>query len=90
MSTKKIIILGGSGAIGSAIAKQLKEKEYEPILISRNEGDLEVISKKLNCQYYVCNILDTKKLNDTIQEIGDNIFGLAYCVGSINLRSLRL
>ena len=90
MSSKKIIILGGSGAIGSSIAKELKKKKYEPILISKNKEDLELVAKKIDCEYYECNILDTQKLNDTIKEIGANIFGLAYCVGSINLRPLKL
>ena len=90
MSSKKIIILGGSGAIGSSIAKELKKKKYEPILISKNKEDLELIAKKIDCEYYVCDILDTQKLDDTIKEIGENIFGLAYCIGSINLKPLKL
>ena len=90
MSSKKIIIFGGSGAIGSSIAKELKKKNYDPVLISRNKDDLELIAKKLNCQYYVCDVLDTEKLKHTIEIIGDEIFGLAYCVGSINLKPLKL
>ena len=90
MSSKKIIILGGSGTIGSSIAKELKKKNYAPILISKNKQDLELMAKKLNCQYYVCDVLDTKKLNTIIEQIGDEIYGLAYCIGSINLKPLKL
>ena len=90
MLSKKIIILGGSGAIGSSIAKELKQKNYDPILISKNKEDLELIAKQLDCKYYVCDVLDTEKLNLTIKQIGDEVFGLAYCVGSINLRPLKL
>lgn len=90
MSLKKIIILGGSGAIGSSIAKKLIEKNYNPILISKNKENLESVSKKLNCEYYVCDILDTDKLNITIEKLGNEISGLAYCVGSINLKPLKL
>ena len=90
MSLKKIIILGGSGAIGSSIAKKLIEKNYNPILISKNKENLESVSKKLNCEYYVCDILDTDKLNITIEKLGNEICGLAYCVGSINLKPLKL
>jgi len=90
MSLKKIIVLGGSGTIGSSIAKELKQKNYAPILISKNKENLELMAKKLDCQYYVCDVLDTEKLTRTIQEIGDEIFGLSYCVGSINLRPLKL
>jgi short-subunit dehydrogenase len=90
MPSKKIIILGGSGTIGSSIAKELKQKNYAPILVSKNKEDVELMSKKLDCQYFICDVLNTKKLTQTIQEIGDEIFGLAYCVGSINLKPLKL
>ena len=90
MPSKKIIILGGSGAIGSSIAKELIQKNYAPILISKNKNDIKLIAKKLDCQYYVCDVLNTEKLTQTIQEIGDEIFGLAYCVGSINLKPFKL
>jgi len=90
MPSKKIIILGGSGAIGSSIAKELIQKNYAPILISKNKDDIKLIAKKLDCQYYVCDVLNTEKLTQTIQEIGDEIFGLAYCVGSINLKPFKL
>ena len=71
MPSKKIIILGGSGAIGSSIAKELKQKNYAPILISKNKDDIKLIAKKLDCQYYVCDVLNTEKLTKTIQEIRD-------------------
>ena len=90
MSSKKIIILGGSGAIGSSIARELIQKNYQPILISKNKEDLELISKKLDCQYFVCDVLDGEKLNQTLKDLSDEIYGLAYCVGSINLKPLKL
>ena len=90
MSKKKIIILGGSGAIGSSLAKNLKQKKYDPVLISKNKEDLEIISNKLDCEHHVCDVLNTEKLNQIIKNIGEEIFGLAYCVGSINLKPLKL
>ena len=90
MSKKKIIILGGSGTIGSSIAKSLKQKNYSPVLISKNKEDLELIASELDCQHHVCDVLDTENLKQTIEKIGDQIFGLAYCVGSINLKPLKL
>ena len=90
MAIKKIIILGGSGAIGSSIAKELKNKNYNPVLISKNSEDLELMAKKLDCQYFVCDVLDSEKLNQIIKSLGEEIYGLAYCIGSINLRPLKL
>ena len=34
---KKILIFGGTGAIGFSIAKNLKSQGYNPIIIARNE-----------------------------------------------------
>ena len=90
MPSKKIIILGGSGAIGSSIAKELIQKNYAPILISKNKDNIKLIAKKLDCQYYVCDVLNTEKLTQPNQEKGDEIFGLAYCIGSINLKPFKL
>ena len=90
MSSKKILILGGSGSIGSSLAKELKEKKYEPILIGRNEEDLKIISDKLDCEYNICDVLETDKLQNIIHKFGEDIYGLAYCVGTINLRPLKL
>jgi NAD(P)-dependent dehydrogenase (short-subunit alcohol dehydrogenase family) len=90
MTSKKILILGGSGAIGSALAQNLKERNYEPILLAKNKEDLISLANKLNCEYNVCDILETDKLTQIIEGLKDNIFGLAYCVGSIDLKPLHL
>jgi NAD(P)-dependent dehydrogenase (short-subunit alcohol dehydrogenase family) len=90
MATKKILILGGSGAIGSSIAKELKKKEYSPVLIAKNSEDLRIIGEEIDCDYYTCDVLEGNKLKDLIEGMGNEIFGLAYCVGSINLKPLKL
>ena len=90
MSEKKILIFGGSGSIGKALAAKLKENNYFPIILSRNENDLKIISKEINCEYRVCDVLDKDKIKEIAEEFKDDIFGLAYCVGSINLKSLKL
>ena len=90
MSSKKIIIIGGSGSIGSSIAKELQKKNYDPVLISKNKEDLELKANKLNCEYHVCDILDSEKLSETLKNLGEEIYGLAYCAGSINLKPLKL
>ena len=48
---KKILIFGGTGAIGFSIAKNLKEQGYNPIIIARNKEDLISKSKEINCSY---------------------------------------
>ena len=47
MSEKKILIFGGSGSIGRALAIKLKEINYSPIILSRNENELKNISEEI-------------------------------------------
>ena len=90
MNKKKIIIIGGTGAIGSSLAEEVICHDFEPVLLARNKDNLELISKKLNCNFFVCDVLDTEKLSQIFKDLGDDIYGLAYCVGSINLKPLKL
>ena len=57
MSEKIILVFGGSGSIGKALAAKLKENNYSPIIISRNENELKNISSKIGCKYRVCDVL---------------------------------
>ena len=85
MEKKKIVILGGSGSIGSAIAKEVYKEGYIPHIISRNELVLKDISKKIDCPYSVADVLDPDNLRNCLENINENVFGLAYCVGQLIL-----
>ena len=90
MNKKKILVFGGSGSIGKALAIKLKVNSYEPIIISRSEDELKNISTEINCDYRICDVLNTERINEISQEFKDDIFGIAYCVGSINLKPLKI
>ncbi len=90
MSEKKILVFGGTGSIGKALAYKLKETNYSPIILSRNENELKNISTEIKCEYRVCDVLDTKKIKEISEEFKDDLFGVAYCVGSINLKPLKI
>ncbi len=87
---KKILIYGGTGAIGFSIAKSLKEQGYNPIIISRNKEDLINKSKQLDCNYEICDVLETNQIEEIAKKHDGDVIGLAYCVGSINLRPLKI
>ncbi len=90
MSEKKILVFGGSGSIGKALAIKLKESNYFPIILSRNENNLNDISKEIECDFRVCDVLDTDRIKEISEEFKDEIYGIAYCVGSINLKPLKI
>ena len=89
MSEKKILVFGGSGSIGKALAIKLKESNYSPIILSRNEDELKNVATEIKCEFRVCDVLNTKKITEISEEFKDNLFGIAYCVGSINLKPLK-
>jgi NAD(P)-dependent dehydrogenase (short-subunit alcohol dehydrogenase family) len=74
---KKIVVIGGSKGIGSAIVKSLVE-ENQVINISRS---IPLLSHK-NLTNFSCDIL-TYELPDM-----DQIDSLIYCPGSINLKPI--
>ena len=90
MLNKKIFVFGGTGAIGKALSKKLKKDNYDPIIISRSENDLKELSKEIGCDYIVCDVLDFDKVKNIAEEYKDKISGIAFCVGSINLKPLKM
>ena len=90
MQKQKIIIIGGSGSIGSAIAYEVSKKDFIPHLIGRNKNSLEEVSNKLKCPFNLVDVLKTQELKSCLEDIRDEVFGFVYCVGSINLKSISL
>ena len=88
--SKKILIFGGAGAIGFSIAKKMSEEGYSPIIISRNEEDLIKKANKIGCEYETCDVLEINQIEKISEKYKDEVFGLAYCVGSINLKPLKI
>ncbi len=88
MSKKKIVIIGGSGSIGSSIAREISSEKFEPHLIGRNFSSLKKVSEELNCSYEVADVTNTDNLTKALRNCGEDIFGLAYCAGSIDLKPL--
>jgi NAD(P)-dependent dehydrogenase (short-subunit alcohol dehydrogenase family) len=88
---KKYLIFGATGSIGSSLANQLYENKLDCHLVGRNVDELKKISEKLNYTYSVCDVL---KLNfvDSLKKDLDKteILGIAYCVGSIDIKPFKL
>ena len=88
VSKRKIIIVGGSGSIGSAIAKEVINDGFDVTIIGRNYFALEKISKSINCSFMIADVANTEELKNSLNLCGENIYGLVYCAGSINMKSL--
>ena len=87
----KIVIIGATGYTGSALARSYFKDNIECHLIARNEGELNKLSAETNFKYSVCSdVTNFQSVEDSLKDIeNDKIFGLAYCVGSIVLKSFQ-
>jgi len=87
--SEKYLIFGATGSVGSSLAEQLKNSGSNIHLIARNESEVKVIAEKLNCSFTVADVLEDGFIEKVKSDIND-IKGIAYCVGSIDLKPLRM
>ena len=82
-----IVILGGSGGMGSAIAHAVKARGYQVHLIGRNSTRLAEAAHALGgAGYSVADVEDEASVISAIAEAGTELAGLCYAVGTINLK----
>ena len=87
--TAKYLIFGATGVIGSNLAKQLYDSKQDIHIVGRNEEEIKSLSEKLECSYSVADVLENNFIDKIKSEINE-IKGIAYCVGSIDLKPLRM
>ena len=87
----KKVILGATGSIGTSLAKKLYESGEELHLVGRDESSLSSLANDLKSTFTVCDVLEenfSEKISTDLKD--DQINGLAFCVGSIDLKPLKL
>ncbi|MDC0616346.1 SDR family oxidoreductase [Candidatus Pelagibacter sp.] len=87
--SEKYLIFGATGSVGSSLAEQLKNSGNDIHLVARNESEVKVIAEKLCCSYTVADVLEDGFIEKVKLDINE-IKGVAYCVGSIDLKPLRM
>lgn len=81
----KVLIWGGSGGIGAAIAATLVTRGQAVHLAGRNVEALGEAAARLGASHTVADVTDPTAIARATNEAGP-LDGLAYCVGSINLK----
>ena len=87
--SEKYLVVGATGSIGSNLAEQLTTSGKEVHLVGRNDIQTQSLAKKLNCNFTIADVLEDNfvdKIKSNIQDVK----GVAYCVGSIDLKPLRM
>ena len=83
MSEKNFIVVGGSKGIGLGIVRKLSSRGHGVLVLSRTAESLDSIP---NVSHRVFDVTTDQVDRDSLPE---SIDGVAYCPGSINLRSFR-
>ena len=88
--SNKYLIFGATGSIGSSLAEQLNASNQEVHLVARNEDELKMLSGNIGCSYSVADVLDEGFIESIKADVSEHsIKGVAYCVGSIDLKPLQ-
>ena len=87
--TEPVVIVGGYGAIGSAIARRVAAAGRPVHLVGRDPTRLSALAAELGGTSAVADAMDPAALATAVQQAGARIGGLAYCVGSIVMLPLK-
>ena len=85
-----IIIFGGAGGIGSAIARRLVKRGDTPFLVGRDPAKLDAVAREIGAPSTLCDVTDGDAVSAAVAEAaeGGELTGLVYAVGTINLKPI--
>jgi NAD(P)-dependent dehydrogenase (short-subunit alcohol dehydrogenase family) len=85
----KYLIFGATGSIGSSLATMLKQSDFDIHLVARQEDLVSQLANELDCSFTVADVLEENFI-EKVKADAPDIKGLAYCVGSIDLKPLKM
>lgn len=85
----RVLIYGGSGGIGSATGRALRDRGYELHLVARGEESLASVARELRATYTAGDVLDPGLFARVAQDAGESLAGFVYAVGTIRLKPLH-
>ena len=92
--SKKFLIIGATGAVGSSLVKLIKDDDRlanQAHLVGKNEDEISKLSNETGFSYTIADVLQPDFLEKIEKDLKDvDIHGIAYCVGSIDLKPINL
>ena len=82
------LIFGGSGGIGAALARKLAASGHTLHITGRDEVKLREVASELDATFSHGDVRDDGIIASAVAAAGPVLDGLAYAVGTINLKSL--
>ena len=93
MNSPVVLITGGSGGIGSALARRWHARGARLALVGRNQGTLHALADELGALAIAADVTDASQVDAavarTLEALG-GLDGVAHCVGSILLRPAHM
>ncbi len=88
---KKFLIIGATGSVGSSLSKLMSGSSMQAHLVAKNEEEISKISNETGFSYSVGDVLEANFIEKIEKDLnGIDIMGIAYCVGSIDLKPINL
>ena len=88
---KKILIFGATGSVGSSLVKLAKNASLDVHLIGKNEKEISSLKDQTGFSCSVADVTDPNFIEIIDKDLdGIEISGIAYCVGSIDLKPINL
>jgi NAD(P)-dependent dehydrogenase (short-subunit alcohol dehydrogenase family) len=85
----RIIIYGGTGGVGGALARRCTQAGASVHLVARREDRLAQLAGELQCTYTCGDVRDDALFERVMQDAGAPCAGIAFAVGSIRIRPLQ-
>lgn len=79
---KKILITGGNGGLGKAMAKKFVDEGAEVIITGRNEEKTRNAADEIGCKYLVADLQNAKSLSELINASAELLDGLNVLVNN--------
>jgi NAD(P)-dependent dehydrogenase (short-subunit alcohol dehydrogenase family) len=86
--TGKVLIYGGSGGIGAAIARKLVARGQAVHLVGRDGDKLARIAGETGAAFTLADVEDAASFARVTAEAGSELAGLVYAAGTITLKPL--
>lgn len=84
----KVLLYGGTGGIGAALARRLHARGFALHLVARDPQRLAALGEELGAGTTAGDVRDSELFARAAADAGDTLAGLVYAVGTINLRSV--
>ena len=88
-----VLLFGGAGGIGSALARKLGQRGDTVILAGRNATRLAETAAPLGMEHAVCDVTQSAAVDALVADVvarHGHLDGVAHCVGSILLKPAHL